>query len=621
MPTSSAKSPVKPVATSKPVVAPVPPKAKAKAKPQEVKERVYESVEVCGIPIPREALKFTDAMATFFLGWETEEDAIARAVKADPKLGLKADGLKFGEDFLLRDEFNQKVRCSRNITNREFRDKGCRAIAQSILRKEFLFNGETIIIGEYGAGISLQHRCIALKLAVQMWKRDGYWQKYWGKEEPYIETLVVTGVPEDQQTIQTLDTGSPRTLADAYATSGMFDSWGLPDKDGNLIPLSRPERGKASKLLDRATDLLWKRTGAALDEHQKYQTHVASAEFLARHPKLIDASKHLYEEDQGLAISMLGLSRGDCAALCYLMGCSASEREKYDETKDETNLDWSRWEKAMEFWTLLAPPEKERSAFAKTITAVIFQVGDGRFGGLETRDKMYAVVVNAWNQWIGGGKVTEANIAPLIKLNDNNEKVLDVDQLPKLEGIDLGAKPEPEEKEQTAEEIQAAKDERAKTLAEKAQAGKKGKPGTAATPTNIVKEAVEGVKAKYPDSIILFSTADGGHTVWKEDAVAVSEARGAKYTTKNEMEYLKIAPGTDLPTLAGLLRVKTGKKILVADDQGEKITDITPVAKPVAAKPVVAPKPAPVVVPPVANGPKKLLKNPFGPTLKGGTGK
>lgn len=547
--------------------------------PEAVGKIVYPTIQVNGIEVPRAKLKVTAATFKKFLGWETEAEYILRRTKENPALMANAEALKW-DSWLLIDENGDKVRCHRNVTNRDFREPDCRAIAQSILLRQWKLNGETCLVGDRGNALSMQHRGIALILAVQKWLKDqNEWKEYW-KEEPYIEALIVTGVPEDYDTVQTIDTTVPRVLADAYATSGMFDTWTLPNKEDIEVPLDKAKRTEASRLMDTATDLLWKRAGAGFDAKVKFQTHAMSRDFLNRHPSLVAAGKHLFRLDDGRQISMKKLLRGQCAAFMYLMGVSATTEEaakaySKDPHRSEEMLDLSMWGKAEEFWQGMADPSDKREKFFDAVTKALFHIVNGDLGTIALGEKKAAVLVKAWRAYVNEESLVAEDYMSLYPETDKNNQgeIVVTEEDLTFGGIDLGYSPEPDDEISPAEaEANAAK--QAQTIAARRSSG--GGRGTTevqppATVTNAVKARLDTLIAMFPGKVLFMRTMDGGLTVWQDQAEFVAGLKGAKPKKRPDglLQYKTGGSVDELKTLCGMIKANGKAAIIIEKDDGE----------------------------------------------------
>lgn len=394
----------------------MPPRAisKPKGRPPKQKKEVlpidhpiiHHCISVNGIPIPREKLKITAQKAKILVGWETEADQYNRVKEDDPT--LSRGGVDFKQDFLLLDIEGNKVRCEHNATNRPFYETWSKTLCQDILNRFWRLNGETVIISDRGRVLSAQHRLIALILAWQIWKGKNHehWLKKW-PEEPFIESLVVTGIPEDQDTVNTLDNVKPRSLGDVFYTSPIF------------LDLHRDQKKKAARMLDKAVDFLWHRTtptreGRGISElaggDVVYQTHSTSAEFLDRHKKLLVFIRAMLTFDEEHALSKLKLSPGMCAAICYLQASSESNPDDYlgEDPPCEKVLTWEHEKKAIRFWEEVA----KDTALFKPLQQALSALKDPDQGvGGRTIEKL-CVIAKSWALFLEDMPLTLEDIMP-----------------------------------------------------------------------------------------------------------------------------------------------------------------------------------------------------------------
>lgn len=323
----------------------------------------------------------------------------------------------FGDDYHCKNMYDEKVRCHNNPNNRPFDMAWSKGLVFTILQGLWAgphtipgetVNGETVRIGKYGNVLSGQHQGTALILADEVLQMDRARPDYdesnarypfWnGYDHPFIETIVVTGLSEDERVLRTIDYVKPRTAADMLYTMPLF-------RDN-----TSPQRKEMTRMLAAAVDVLWDRTKA-----KGYRTHPEIVGFLERHPKLLDMIEHIFTEnsangaDGGRKISKLKLSPGMCAALGYLMACSGSEDENYIERykngkpPSEKFLDFSMMDKAKEFWTRMAGgrsfiPVRHKLHTLPGTTPVNYPDTDNLGMGGKTEEKL-AVVAKAWDVW------------------------------------------------------------------------------------------------------------------------------------------------------------------------------------------------------------------------------
>lgn len=300
--------------------------------------------------------------AKTLLGWEAEEE-----------------GEKFGTDYLLKDLTKTKVRCQNNVTNRPLYRANVDKLHQEITRKNWRFNGEPIIVSQSGKILNGQHQLIALVLAHQEWEENGS-----EGEEPSIEKLVVFGVEDDDQVINTMDTCKPRSLADVIYRSPYF------------AYMDKSEQKKVANVCSFAIRTLWERLGS-IDAFSVKQTHAESLTFLQEHQKLEEAVEFIQTEDNENSLGRY-CSLGTLAGLLYLMGSSSTDPTKYKEEPCEENLKWDNWDKAVEYFVLLSSDSKDVAAVSKAFEELL------KRDGVASREEKVAILISGWHSFVAGKK-------------------------------------------------------------------------------------------------------------------------------------------------------------------------------------------------------------------------
>ncbi len=350
-----------------PSTAPLSARAPAPANPHGLPV-VYPEIKVVEYSTAAPAGPLTPADVVKMFRWETEKQWQIRMARE--KGGQPAHYL-FGDSGPVNDRTGQhqpvhcidtdkvKVVCWNNANNRPFDSAWCEDLVHTILHGQWAgpltvpgetVNGETGRISRYGRVLSMQHQGTALVLADEKLQKsrleagNAACPKYpfWnGHDHCVIETLVVFGVSEDERILQSIDYVKPRSLADMLYTLSYFR-----DK-------TPKERQELTRMLAAAADKLWERA-----DTQGYRTHLEMVEFLKRHKRLLQCVEHMFDNNQQRQISKLKLSAGQCAALLYLMGSSGPKTDgdvyRNESPPSERGLDWSRWERARQFWTRLS---------------------------------------------------------------------------------------------------------------------------------------------------------------------------------------------------------------------------------------------------------------------------
>ncbi len=309
----------------------------AKKKKNEKREVIYSKVKV--EPHDTDATALTVEESKEIIGWEVTEDK-SKAVITD----LEGNMIKLGNN--LR---NRPLYLKTNVER----------IIEELLGGHWEFNGETIIIGKTGLVLNGQHSLVGHILAEQKRAiyyaedKDNQWVRFWGDRPVTMKKMVVYGVEETDKVVNTMDTCKPRSLTDVIYRSSYFE--GLDEKTRRTV----------SNMTENAIKILWYRTGWTDNQMVKQRTHAEMLDFLDRHKKLLECVQHIYEENQSEAIKdPIGryIGPGMAAGILYMMASSSSDGDEYRhmdppsemKSKMKPQLDWTNWDKACEFWTLLA---------------------------------------------------------------------------------------------------------------------------------------------------------------------------------------------------------------------------------------------------------------------------
>lgn len=333
-------------------------------------------------------------------------------------------------EYTLKDINGKKIRLNNNLTNRYFTYSVAKDWMLEILRRKWKLNGETMIIDRTGMVQDGQHRLCGLILAEQTWKNDKeQWLDFW-PSEPYIETFVVLGIMEDDDTINTIGVGKPRTLAEVVFRSEMF------------YDLSMSQRKQCSKILAFAMKLLWRRTHAkegtsiatGMGAYAPKRSHSESLDFINRHIKMLECVKVVYEMDAQRGLIGKYYPPGYAAGILYLMASGTSDREKYIVNSCEESLNWSLWDKAIDFWERLA----EGVSGMKPLADALLKIDSSGSLGL---DEKTATVIKAWHLFSDGRKLSPEKLEVRITQNEFDQLVLA--ENPLCGGIDMGPVFEP----------------------------------------------------------------------------------------------------------------------------------------------------------------------------------
>lgn len=331
-----------------------------------------------------------------------------------------------GPEFLFTDFEDKKIVCDNNVKNRPFyMNSVCLPLVQEILRGKWQLNCENRIIGKTGLVLNGQHTLVALVLAAQKWHlHQGQYSDVW-EHEPTIATLVAFGADESDDVVNTMDTCKPRSLEDVIYRSEYF------------VNSTNSTRRKASKILAHAVKMLWHRTGAALDAFAPRRTHAESLDFITRHNLLLKCVNHIMEENGDEGRIRKYLTPGYAAAFMYLMASATSERCNDDKTgysdvshPSEALLDFATWDKASEFWVLLASGG-DSMVLVKEAIAKALSEGNGNIS------VRMAIIAKAWNVWADGHDEMEAMDLEL-EYVDDEDGYKKLTECPTVGGVDLG---------------------------------------------------------------------------------------------------------------------------------------------------------------------------------------
>lgn len=318
------------------------------------------------------------------------------------------------KDHLFTDLLGKKVACLNNQNNRPFSRANADTIQQQILRRRWKLNGESMIIGESGCCLSVQHRLIGLILAVQEWQLHPDKWPLW-ESEPTIDCILVMGISEDDETVNTLDTGKTRSLADAIYRSEYFK--GMSSKDRKL----------AARMTDYAVRMLWYRTGAS-DAFAPRRTHAESLDFINRHSTLLACVKHILEENEDNKLGKW-LSPGYAAAIMYLMAvCKSDPKTYYNSDQRSESLLTIDLDSAEDFWSTLAGDGTETKAIQTAINNLTKQ-------GLGSLNERLAILCHAWESMLTHGAVRLKDLELKYEVSDDIKTLAEA---PTIGGIDKG---------------------------------------------------------------------------------------------------------------------------------------------------------------------------------------
>jgi hypothetical protein len=532
---------------------------------------IYPTIRANGVEIPRANLRITVQMARELLGWEDEgayAERMMRELNAISKERFyywppakippgRENNPDKAPEFLFKDLAGHKVVLKNNVGNREFNLQHCMSLAQDVLNRRWRFNGEAMIIGKTGVTISSQHRLVALVLAGQIMggvdhdKWITKWPELHGlpphQQQPWIEAVVITGVEEDDETIRTIDNVMPRDLKDVISTSPIF---------ADLRPQAKKE---CSRMMKAAIDLHWQRTGAGnkVNGAVTYKTHSVEMDYVTNHPRLADCVRHMHTENtgEGRAISVLEISAGQSACMLYFMGSAATSGEHYRNVptpmdRSEDRLDWSLWDRAKEFWFMVAADKPAMTPLRQALQFVHPDTGQKK-----TQTEKHAIIARAWGHFLKNHKLTaeldpQQGISKDLMLDytrtlndDGTLKDQELAECPVFGGIDLGVtirQSEDDSKDELTPEKskRLAREAKEREVLDAVEKGKKAqKAGREKTPA----EHVADIKSQFPGKTLLFANpAHGGWHAYGDQAHAVGLLCGLEPNTNVDPVRLSI---------------------------------------------------------------------------------
>ena len=455
----------------------------------------------------------------------------------------------YQDTYFLVDETGTKVRLVYNTRNRPYTDSWCRTLAQDILNHNWAdsrngddmsLNGETIVISKYGQVLSGQHRLIALVLAEQMRTKPEqvkHWKEVWGKDEVSIEGVVIYGVSESPKTVRTIDNARSRTLSDVLFTEKAF---------ADVDPSGRKT---LCRMVDNCVRILWSRLGRVEDEWSPSRTHSAALDFIASHPTVLKAVKHIYDENDGQGISRY-VPPGAASAMLYLMGMSATEGKSYHEasTKGEMICDLANWDKACEFWTVLSSGS-ELGAIRSKIASL---VNGGRL------NEKLNIIALSWHQWLQN---MEPEVSDLeLEYHTNEDGITSLLSDETFGGIDLSEEDlKFLEKQHNPKKEKAKKDE----VEPKPKKGKKVKEDSPSGIKSAIEERIAKIKAEYEQCFVCFRT-ENGYVAWGEDAEVFAQEVGESAGDKHGIPHFSLKADEAKSVLDGF----AGDGIVVMIGQG-----------------------------------------------------
>lgn len=360
-----------------------------------------------------------------------------------------------GKEFLLKDHHGNKVVCDNNLTNRPLSKGNYDGLVQEHLRGKWRLNGEPIIVGDNGAILNGQHSLIALILASQILEDgSGHASEFrestlsFSEDTPdntlTMDKVIVYGIEEDDEIVNTMDTCKPRTLTDVVYRSDFSKGF------------NKADRKRFSRVLEFAVRHLWSRTGkGGIESYFIKRTHSESVEFINNHPTIIEFCQTIYELEEGKEKRVSRyIPMGTAASILFLMATSSSSQGDYDGS--ESSLSWDNKESAIEFWQYLANPKSRKMLGFRKCVEMMNSEGDN------SSSSKVSLISNAWELFVDGEKMSAERM--YLDYEEDDFGVMRVVGDYPIGGIDLGncqgiRLPDMEEIESIKEQIRKENDE------------------------------------------------------------------------------------------------------------------------------------------------------------------
>lgn len=459
--------------------------------------------------------------AKSYLGWEEDTDKDKFLDKYVTEIELPS---------------GRRVRLANNMRNRWIRKWKLDELIQDFLLGRIVLNPDGIGIGRTGEVMSAQHRLIAFVVAEYIRLANTEEGEHWRKIHPEPLTfpcIVVVGLDESDETFRILNTGSASTAADVFYRQGLFKKQ------------DEKSRRALCAMIESALRTFSVRSGTNLNGYlpeNKVQLNTSEAvDLLERHPGLVDAALHIFEEYNSGPGHGRRLGSGTATAFLYFMGTAASERDAYDKNgKTEKGLNLDLWSKAEDFWTELCKVAKQETPGASDGFGLLYVMlnalcdpDDPLHGSTQRK----VLITKAWRLFVKGEGFTEENLQLAVTDSDAGRKLC---EFPTLGGIDLGdgktstGVVDPEEKLDpvvTEEEVEARKAE--------AQAAKNGDGPVDEAAAD--RKMLADLKAKHPGYVIVFDSGKE-YLAWEDDATITGNILGLdKRIYPNSLSFVGFA--------------------------------------------------------------------------------
>lgn len=432
------------------------------------------------------------------------------------------------EPFKLRDGQGNKVKLTNNSTNRPFRPGLAKRYMSDMLRRKWFLNGETIVVDCKGKVQSGQHRIVGLILAEEQrkGKEKERWARYW-KGPVVMDAIVVRGISDKSEVINTLDIGQKRSFGDNIYRDGTFTA---EDGKGGVLKVLATDKviRQLSNILAGGVRLCWLRAGGRTVSDAPHFPLSEAMQFLYDHPRLKDFTLFIYNLEGGVGVNGGRLTRylsmAYAAGLCYLMATSGTDPAEWSGA-GASAINFNMEKKAKQFWEKFASGAELKADDPIFVAREMLPKIDA--GSSMGRDEIVSIIIKAFNLWSDGTKCKQKDLVVKRIRDDKGKEKLAED--PRLGGIDIEGADRPADSlgEADYDESEAAAqknpelDERegsksGKIWAEGDTAWVKDDSGNHWFGTVQRFHKGEGV----PDSVDIIGDDDGKE--WNEDAVRLS---------------------------------------------------------------------------------------------------
>jgi len=230
---------------------------------------------------------------------------------------------------------------------------------------------------------------------------------------------VGVGAKETKRLVNTIGTGKPRSLADSFYASGVFET------------TNKMELKQLCRLAEHTIRMLWLRTDAQSDAYNARFSHSDALEFIERHPTVLLSIQTLYSESKGKINPLAKFSGAYAPALLYLMAASDTVPVDYKNCDPPTEhaISFANEELAERFWV-------ELTENLNSVKPIVDMIEDMAEQGNMRSDERIAILIKGWNAYSKNGIVKSSDITLNVETDENGIRRLLDD--PIVGGIDLG---------------------------------------------------------------------------------------------------------------------------------------------------------------------------------------